>query len=117
MRNLGSTLIVAIVITATASALAGQAPGAAAPQAPATAQPPGGRGGQQGPQVISPLVNADRTVTVRLLAPKATEIMVTGEILNGGQPQAMTKGDDGIWTATLARCRPTSTRTRSTSTA
>ena len=106
MRNLGSTLIVVIVVTAAASALAGQAPGAAAPPAPATAQAPGGRGGQQGPQVISPLVNPDRTVTVRLLAPKANEVMVTGEILNGAQPHAMSKGDDGIWTATLPAVPP-----------
>ena len=106
MRNLGSPLIVVIVVTAAASALAGQAPGAAASQAPATAQAPGGRGGQQGPQVVSPLVNPDRTVTVRLLAPKATEVMVTGEILNGAQPHAMSKGDDGIWTATLPAVPP-----------
>ena len=64
----------------------------------------GGRGGgrgPQGPQVVSPQVNADRTVTLRVLAPKATEITVTGELLNGSQPKPMTKGDDGIWTATL----------------
>jgi len=75
-------------------------------QAGAGAAPPGqqaGRGGrgQQGPQVVSPQVNADRTVTLRVLAPKATEITVTGEILNGSQPKPMTKGEDGIWTATL----------------
>ena len=66
----------------------------------------GGRGGPQGPQVISPQVNADRTVTVRILAPKATEITVTGEILNGSQPKPMTRGEDGIWTATLGPLPP-----------
>ena len=72
-----------------------------------TAGAPGGQGGRgaargpQGPQVVSPQVNADRTVTLRILAPKATEITVTGELLNGSQPKPMTKGDDGIWTATL----------------
>ena len=54
--------------------------------------------GPQGPVVVSPQVNADRTVTLRLLAPKATEVTVTGELLNGAQPKPMTKGDDGIWT-------------------
>jgi enterochelin esterase family protein len=58
-------------------------------------------GAPQGPQVVSPQVNDDRTVTLRLLAPRATEVRVTGEILNGAQPAAMTKGADGIWTATL----------------
>jgi enterochelin esterase family protein len=75
-------------------------------QAPATPPAPGQAGGQrgagpQGPQVVSPQVNADRTVTVRLNAPKATEITVTGELLNGTQPKAMAKNAEGIWEATL----------------
>ena len=65
-----------------------------------------GRGGPQGPQVVSPQVNAERTVTVRVLAPKADAITVTGEILNGAEPTAMTKGEDGIWTATLGPLPP-----------
>jgi enterochelin esterase family protein len=73
-------------------------------QAPAAGR--GGRGGPQGPQVVSPQVNADRTVTVRVLAPKATAIAVTGEILNGAEPKPMTKADDGIWTATLGPLPP-----------
>jgi enterochelin esterase-like enzyme len=80
-------------------------------QAPATAPAPGtqaGRGGrgQQGPQVVSPQVNADRTVTLRVLAPKATEITITGEILNGSQPKPMTKGEDGIWTTSVGPLPP-----------
>jgi enterochelin esterase family protein len=78
-----------------------------APQGGAAAQ--GGRGGgrgAQGPQVVSPQVNADRTVVVRVFAPKATEITVTGELINGAPPAAMTKGDDGIWTATLGPLPP-----------
>jgi enterochelin esterase family protein len=78
--------------------------------APGAAQPPaapgGGRGQQQGPQVVSPEVNADRSVTLRLLAPKATEVLVTGEILNGAKPTPMTKGADGIWTVTLPAVPP-----------
>src|SRR4051812_20093254 len=75
-----------------------------AAQGPGTAPAPAGgqRGaGPQGPQIVSPQVNADRTVTVRLYAPKATEITVTGEILAGSQPKAMTKNSDGVWEATL----------------
>jgi enterochelin esterase family protein len=88
---------------------AAQAPSTSSGQAPSPnpAQAGrGGRGGPQGPQVVSPQVNADRTVTVRVLAPKATEITVTGEILNGAQPKPMTKGDDGIWTAALGPLPP-----------
>ena len=75
---------------------------------PPTAGQQSGRGGRgpQGPQVVSPQVNADRTVTLRILAPKATDIKVTGELLNGTDPKPMTKGDDGIWTATLGPVPP-----------
>src|SRR5690242_11908563 len=84
---------------ALAVAAAAQPPAGAAPQG--AAPPGGGRGGPQGPVVVSPQVNADRTVTLRLLAPKATEVTVTGELLNGAQPAPMTKGSDGIWTVTM----------------
>jgi enterochelin esterase-like enzyme len=78
-----------------------------AQQAPPPSPAQGGRGrGQTGPVVVSPQVNADRTVTLRILAPKATEITVTGEILNGSQPASMTKGDEGIWAATVGPLPP-----------
>ena len=85
-------------------ALSGQQPPAAG-AAPAAPQAGGGRG-QQGPQVVSPEVNADRTVTLRVLAPKATEITVTGELTNGATPPAMTKGSEGIWTITMPAVPP-----------
>jgi enterochelin esterase-like enzyme len=98
MRRAFTMLMIAGVWCAVAFA---QAPtGTAAPPAGQQGGRGGGRG-PQGPQVVSPQVNADRTVTLRVLAPKATEITVTGELLNGGQPKPMTKGADGIWTATL----------------
>jgi enterochelin esterase-like enzyme len=57
--------------------------------------------------VVSPEVNADRTVILRLLAPKATQVTVTGELLNGAtQPATMTKADDGIWTITMPAVPP-----------
>lgn len=73
-------------------------------QPPQTGAPQ--RGGPQGPQIVSPQVNGDRTVTLRLYAPKATQVNVTGEILNGASPAAMTKGEDGVWTATLPAIPP-----------
>jgi enterochelin esterase-like enzyme len=76
------------------------------PPAQAPGQRGGGRGGPQGPQIVSPQVNADRTVTLRLYAPKATQVNVTGEILNGASPAAMTKDEDGVWTATLPAIPP-----------
>jgi enterochelin esterase-like enzyme len=103
MRRAFTILIAALLCSGTALAQGGGG---------GTAGAPGGQGGRgggrgpQGPQVVSPQVNADRTVTLRVLAPKATEITVTGELLNGSQPKPMTKGEDGIWTATLGPVPP-----------
>ena len=99
-----------IVLLSAVVGISAQQPGSSpqppAPGAQAPAQPGGGRGGQQGPQVVSPQVNADRTVTLRLYAPKATEVTVTGELTNGAPPPTMTKGDDGIWTVTMPAVPP-----------
>ena len=68
---------------------AGQAP-------PAAPQP--GRGGGRG-MVASPQVNPDKTITLRFRAPNAKEVTVIGEL--DGKTHPMTKGDDGVWTATI----------------
>jgi enterochelin esterase family protein len=95
----------ALTLVTCAVGMSGQQPAPAAPATPPAAQPGGGRG-QQGPQVVSPQVNADRTVTLRLYAPKAADVRVTGELLNGAQPVAMTRGDDGIWSVTMPAVPP-----------
>jgi enterochelin esterase-like enzyme len=102
-----ASLVLVAVICASAAAFAqGTAPAAPGGGPAGQAGRGGGRGGPQGPQVVSPQVNADRTVVLRVYAPKATEITVTGELLNGTTPKGMTKGDDGIWTATLGPLPP-----------
>jgi enterochelin esterase-like enzyme len=107
MRTSTPMILAALVSWSTLHGSAQQpAPPQGAPPAPAAAVPQGGRGGPQGPVVVSPQVNADRTITLRLLAPKATEVTVTGELLNGQQPKLMSKGEDGIWTATLGPIPP-----------
>jgi enterochelin esterase family protein len=66
---------------------------------PAFAQPP------RGPLVVSPQVNADKTVTFRYLAPSAQEVL-----LNGGQfgssAVPMTKDEQGIWSVTVGPVKP-----------
>jgi enterochelin esterase family protein len=65
----------------------------------AFAQPP------RGPLVVSPQVNADKTVTFRYLAPSAQEVL-----LNGGQfgssAVPMTKDEQGIWSVTVGPVKP-----------
>lgn len=58
----------------------------------------------QGPRpVLSPEVHADRKVTFRLKAPGAGEVMVSRA---GGPKDAMTKGDDGVWSVTIGPLAP-----------
>ncbi len=65
----------------------------------ATAQPPGGgRGGQ----IRSPEIAADGTVTFRVRAPNAKEVIVVGF----GQKLPMQKDEQGVWTATTDVLKP-----------
>lgn len=52
--------------------------------------------------VLSPEVHADRTVTFRLRSPNAQKVEVGIE----GKRQAMTKGDDGVWTFNTSALEP-----------
>jgi hypothetical protein len=76
----------------------------AAAQPPAGAPPaPGGRGGR-GPAVVSPEVGADKTITLRYLAPNATSVVASGEL--DGKPHPLTKGENGIWSVTIGPLAP-----------
>jgi enterochelin esterase-like enzyme len=68
--------------------------------AAAQTPPPGPRG----PVVVSPEIGPDRTVTLRYLAPNATQVTANGEL--DGKPHPMTKGADGIWTVTIGPLAP-----------
>jgi enterochelin esterase-like enzyme len=76
-----------------ASALYSQDRPAPPPARPATAPP-----------VISPELLSDRRVTFRIRAPKADEVTVSGEW--GGQPQTLTKDEQGVWSATIGPLAP-----------
>jgi enterochelin esterase-like enzyme len=62
------------------------------------------RGGSPTPQKPSYEISADRSVTLSLRAPEATDVKLSGDFVQG--PQAMKKGDDGIWTITVGPLRP-----------
>jgi enterochelin esterase-like enzyme len=64
----------------------------------ANGQPP------RGPLVISPQVNADKTVTFRYLSTAAKEVKLSGQFLK--TPLLMTKDAQGIWSVTTAPVQP-----------
>ena len=47
--------------------------------------------------LVSPEVHADRSVTFRVRAPKASEVSLYGDWMTVGKAERMTKGDDGVW--------------------
>jgi enterochelin esterase family protein len=54
----------------------------------------------------SPEVLADRQVTFRIFAPKATEVTLTGDWLGSTAPPKLTKDDRGVWSVTLGPLEP-----------
>lgn len=56
------------------------------------------------PPVVSPVVNPDRTVTVRFRAPDARKVELSGQFLISNQP--MVKDDSGVWSATVGPVVP-----------
>ena len=59
----------------------------------------------------SPDVRDDRTVTFRLRAPAAKEVLLSGVAVltalgAGNKPVPFTKGDDGLWTLTVGPLKP-----------
>jgi enterochelin esterase-like enzyme len=65
------------------------------------AQEPGGRGGAS--TIKSPEVASDRRVTLRLRAPEAKKVTVSGDF---GPDVDMTKGSDGTWSVTVGPLPP-----------
>jgi enterochelin esterase-like enzyme len=72
--------------------------------------PPGAAGragaGGRGPAIVSPEVHPDRTVTVRIVAPNAKSVTVSGEIMGTSPPAALTKDENGVWSVTLGPLEP-----------
>ena len=64
-------------------------------------QPPrtGGRGGRMS-AAPSPEVQSDGKVTFRIQAPKATEVTLRGDWMEGG-PEPLKKDDNGLWSITV----------------
>src|SRR5580700_5468014 len=60
--------------------------------------------GQRAVAPRSPEIASDRTVTFRLAAPKATEVLLSGEFLNGSKP--LEKDQNGVWSVTVGPLEP-----------
>jgi len=95
-----TSLSLGLFLSAAGVALAAEAPTSSTPSTNAAAPI---RRGQNAP-VSSPEVQADRRVTFRLRAPKASEIIVNGQWANGRAP--LTKDSNGVWSVTVGPIEP-----------
>src|ERR1022692_4639757 len=85
--------LAAVVLAASAALAQPAAPPQQAQQAAA------GRG-PAAPRIVSPEIHPDRTVTFRLLAPKAAEVTLNGS-WEGATNLKMTRDDAGVWSTTV----------------
>jgi enterochelin esterase family protein len=70
-----------------------------------------GRGGTPQPQVTSPEVQPDGKIVFRILAPQAQAVrLAAGDIPGVGQGTQLTKGENGVWEATIGPVSPGSYR-------
>ncbi len=60
---------------------------------------------QQGPQITSPAIADNNTVTFNIYSPNANSISVSGSWVDGENVQ-MTKNSDGVWSATVGPLDP-----------
>jgi enterochelin esterase-like enzyme len=72
--------------------------------APGAQQPPAGAAARPAP-LHSPEIHPDRTVTFRLMAPKASEVTLNGS-WDGGTNLKMTKDEAGVWSTTVGPLAP-----------
>jgi enterochelin esterase-like enzyme len=97
MRKLIAFVIPALLVCAALAQERGRGAGAT----------PEGRGmGGRGPAFVSPEVRPDRTVILRIFAPEAKSVTVSGEIMGTNPPAALAKDDIGIWSVTLGPLDP-----------
>jgi enterochelin esterase-like enzyme len=56
---------------------------------------------QEPPIIVSPEIRPDRSVVLRVWAPKAAEVLVTGDWLGTNPPASLSKDTQGVWTVTV----------------
>ncbi|MDY0907611.1 esterase [Pedobacter sp. CFBP9032] len=57
-------------------------------------------------EITSPEINADKSITFRLMAPNAKKVELQGDLLGATNTALMEKQADGIWTYTTSSLKP-----------
>jgi len=54
----------------------------------------------------SPRVLDDKRAIISIYAPKATDVVVSGDFMNQNKPVSLTKNDQGVWSAVIGPLKP-----------
>lgn len=61
----------------------------------------------RGLRIVSPELHPDNRVTFRIMAPRASEVRITGEWMSGfGASESLAPSDSGLWSVTLGPLTP-----------
>ena len=61
---------------------------------------------QERPRIVSPEVQPDGRVVLRLWAPQASDVQLSGDWMGTLPPVKLAKGGDGVWTVTVGPLAP-----------
>lgn len=56
--------------------------------------------------LTSPKVLGDKRVMIQIYAPKASDVLVTGDFSSGNKPLPLTKNDQGVWSIAVGPLKP-----------
>jgi len=105
LRSLASSACILGVLSALSSAAAAQAPARADSAPPAPPMPR--RQPTPNDSLVSPEVASDGRVTLRIYAPKASEVVAKGDVAPSfSQPLPLTRDARGVWTGISAPLPP-----------
>jgi enterochelin esterase family protein len=61
---------------------------------------------QRGPQIVSPVISMDNTVTFNVLSKNAQTVSLSGSWMGAGENKEMTKNDQGVWSVKVGPLEP-----------
>lgn len=61
---------------------------------------------QRGPQIVSPSINSDNTVSFQVFAPSAIKVVLSGSWMKMGESSTFTKDTAGVWSVKTGQLAP-----------
>jgi enterochelin esterase-like enzyme len=72
----------------------------------ALAQAPPAPARPAAPMLVSPEIHGDQRITFRIRAPKASDVVLRGDWMEGATTERLAKSEDGVWSVTVGPLTP-----------